>query len=178
MRKIVKEGLDYLDFDGQIEPNISVDEYVAKTGDDDDIVTVAFVVRGRQAGADLANWFERGYDWVLDAKVSDGELDTNKYVVFVEMDRRSTTPKRIITLLSDLETLTGMALDDWSVTVEDEDYDADEDILKQVIKCSPHEYREAKEGELNEMRNIAGLSVLPSKKMDDELRNFIINSGI
>ena len=178
MHKLLKEGLDYLDFDGQIDPAISVDEYVAKTGDDDDIVTVAFIVRGRQAGADLANWFERGYDWVLDSKVSDGELDTNKYVVFVEMDRRSTTPKRIITLLSDLGTLTGMSLDDWSVTVEDEDYEADEDILKQVIKCSPHEYRQAKEGDLNEMRNIAGLTISSNKKMDDELKDFIINSGI
>ena len=106
MTKILREGLDYQDFVGQIDNFVSVDEYVAKMGDDSDIVTLAFVVKGRTIGEDLSDWFERGYDWVLDAQVSDGELDTGKYLVFVEMNRRSTVPERIVSLLEDLKTLT------------------------------------------------------------------------
>ena len=75
------------------------------------------------------------------------------------MDRRSKVPERIITLLSDLETLTGFKLKDWTVEVEGEEYEADESILKDAIILNPNEYKEEKnveedevEEDLNEMR--------------------------
>lgn len=155
----ITEGLDFNDMEGQIEPLVTVDEYAAKMGDDSDIVTLSFMVKSEQAGEDLVNWFERGYDYVLDASLSEGEVQTGKYLVFVEMNRRSAVPERIVELLKDLKTLTGLKLTDWTVQVEDEDYDPDEQVLKQVIICNPGKYREIKENEeeLNEMRSIAGL---------------------
>lgn len=163
------EGLDHNDMEGQIEPLVTVDEYAAKMGKDSDIVTLSFLVKSEQAGHDLVDWFERGYDYVLDASLSEGEVETGKYLVFVEMNRRSSVPKKIIELLSDLKTLTGLKLKDWTIQVDDEDYDADEKILHQVIVCSPGEYKKDKEKEesLNEFRNLAGLD---SKKIfvDDE----------
>ena len=160
MNKILTEGLDYEDMQGQVEPKVTVDEYAAKMGKDKDIVTVTFTVNSKLAGEDLVSWFERGYDFVLDASASEGEIEPGKYLVFVEMNRRLAVPERIIELLDDLQTLTAFKLKDWTIEVDDETYDADVDILKQVIICNPNEYKieEEQEEELNEMRTIANLS--------------------
>ena len=132
-RRIINEGLDYLDMVDQIEPTVSVDEYAAKMGKDSDIVTLAFIVKSEAAGNDLVDWFERGYDWILDSSLSEGELSPGKYLVFVEMKRRTKVPARIIELLDDLETLTGMELKEWSVTIDEEDHAPDEEVLKELI---------------------------------------------
>jgi hypothetical protein len=180
-KKIIVEGLDYLDMVDQIEPNVSVDEYAAKMGRDSEIVTLAFIVTSEAAGNDLVDWFERGYDWILDASLSDGQLAPGQYLVFVEMKRRSKVPERIIELLEDLKTLTDMDLDEWTVEVNEEEYAPDVEQLKQVITISPHEYRVEEEGEeeLNEMRQKAGLEpvrVLPEQ--DAELKAFKSMAGL
>lgn len=182
-KQIINEGLDYHDLEGQMEPLVSVDQYAAKMGKDSEIVTVAFIVNSRAAGEDLVEWFERGYSWILDAQVSDGELKPGKYVVFVEMNRRSKVPERIVELIDDLNTLTDIPLKDWTVEVNDEEYEADTDILKQVITTSPHEYREKfeeDEEELNEMRKSAGLDIKPihADKQDAEIRAFKSMAGL
>lgn len=175
------EGLDYHDMKGQIEPLVSVDEYAAKMGEDSDIVTVTFIVKSNLAAEDLVGWLEIGYDFVLDASVSEGELEPGKWLVFVEMKRRSNVPNKIIQILEDLQTLTDMDVKDYSIRVDDETHDANLDILKQVIILSPEEYKKTKgnEEELNEMRKIAGL---PNKKIfdeiDDQIRNYITNAGL
>ena len=165
----------------QIEPIVSVDEYAAKMGKDSDIVTLAFTVNSEAAGNDLVDWFERGYDWVLDANISEGELSPGKYLVFVEMKRRTKVPERIVELITDLKTLTDLSINEWTVIVDAEDYDADEDVLKQVIPISPHEYREENEDEeeLNEMRHRAGLDTVNLHgEPDSELKAFISMAGL
>ena len=114
-KQIINEGLDYMDMEDQVEPTVSVDEYAAKSGKDSDIVTLAFIVNSENAGNDLVNWFERGYDWILDASLSEGELTEGKYLVFVELKRRIAVPERIVTMIEDLETLTGLTVDDLSL---------------------------------------------------------------
>ncbi len=155
----LNESLDYMDMKDQVGDTITVDEYSAKMGKDKDIVTITFTTHSKLAAEDLVTWFERGYDFVLDASVSDGELEPGKWLVFVEMDRRSKVPERIIELLSDLETLTGFKLKDWTVEVEGDDYDADEEVIRQVMILNPNEYKmeREKDEKLNEFRNLAGL---------------------
>lgn len=183
MSKILNEGLDYHDLEGIVIPRVTVDEYAAQMGKDSEIVTLAFKVKNKQAGEDLSDWFERGYDFVLDAQVSDGELTSGTYLVFVEMNRRTSVPERIITLLDDLETLSDIPLKDWTVVVDDEEYEPDAEVLKQVITISPHQYREEvepDEEELNEMRERAGLEVkaLHADKQDAELKAFKSMAGL
>lgn len=181
MKQILTEGLDYMDLEGQLEPRISVDEYSAKMGKDSDVVTIAFVVKSEAAGNDLVDWLERGYNFVLDAQLSDGEVRTGKYLVFVEMDRRTTVPARIVEILNDLETLTGLTAKDWTVEIDEEEYDADEDILKQKIILSPKDYRveEEREEELNEMRTVAGLDTVKiHSQQDEELKKFKAIAGL
>lgn len=179
-KTLITEGLDFHDMEGQVIPTLTVDEYSAKMGSNSDIVTLAFIVKSETAGSDLVEWFERGYDFVLDAQVSEGELESNRWLVFVEMNRRSTVPARIIELLKDLKTLTNQKLTEWTVIVDDEDYDPDEKILKQVIICNPNEYKmkKEKEDELNEMREIAGLDVKSLYEKDEEIKKFINNAGL
>jgi hypothetical protein len=179
-KTLITEGLDFHDMEGQIVPVLTVDEYAAKMGKDKDIVTLTFIVKAEQVGKDLVDWFERGYDWVLDASVSDGEFEVGKWLVFVEMNRRSTVPSRIIELLKDLKTLTALKLTEWTIEVDDEEYDADEATLKQVIICNPAEYKMATEDEeeLNEMREIAGLDTKNRFGKDKDILDFISKAGL
>ena len=182
-KTILNEGLDYHDLEGQMIPTVTVDEYAAHMGEDSEIVTLAFTIKSEAAGNDLVDWFERGYDFVLDAQVSEGEVKPGQFLVFVEMNRRSSVPKRIIELLDDLETLTAIPVKDWTIVVDDEEYSPEEEVLKQVITISPHDYREEveiEEEEINEMRERAGLEVkvLHSDKQDAEIKAFKSMAGL
>ena len=132
-KTILNEGLDYHDLEGQMIPTVTVDEYAAHMGNDSEIVTLAFTIKSEAAGNDLVDWFERGYDFVLDAQVSEGEVKPGQYLVFVEMNRRRSVPKRIIELLDDLETLTAIPAKDWTIIVDEEEHSPEEEVLKQVI---------------------------------------------
>jgi hypothetical protein len=181
MMTILTENLDYMDMKDQVGDTITVDEYAAKMGNDKDIVTVTFVTHSKLAAEDLVSWFERGYDWVIDASVSDGELEPGKWLVFVELERRSKVPKRIITLLSDLETLTDLKVDDWTVEIEGEDCIADEDSIRKRMVLNPNEYKMEKEvdEELNEFRNLAGLEVKsPMYEEDEYIKSLKAIAGI
>jgi hypothetical protein len=181
MMTILTENLDYMDMKDQVGDTITVDEYAAKMGNDKDIVTVTFVTHSKLAAEDLVSWFERGYDWVIDASVSDGELEPGKWLVFVELERRSKVPKRIVTLLSDLETLTDLKVDDWTVEIEGEDCIADEDSIRKRMVLNPNEYKMEKEvdEELNEFRNLAGLEVKsPMYEEDEYIKSLKAIAGI
>ena len=173
-------ALDYMDLEGQLKDTITVDEYAAKMGKDSDIVTLTFTVNSKLAAEDLVTWFERGYDFVLDASVSEGEIEPGKWLVFVEMDRRAKVPNRICNLLSDLETLTGFEMEDWVVQVQGEDTAADEELIRQKMILNPNEYKMEKESDeisdesesdLNEMRLRAGIDVKTTYVEDDYIKN-------
>lgn len=181
MTKILKEGLDYQDLVGQLEPVVSVDEYAAKMGKDSDIVTLAFIVNSEAAGEDLVEWFERGYDWIMDASLSEGELKPGQHLVFVEIKRRSTVPDKICELLEDLETLTDMDIAEWKVEIDGKEYPADPEAFREHITISPHQYRVEveQEEEINEMRVLSGLE--PTKfftEQDAEIQAFKAMAGL
>jgi len=177
-------ALDYMDLEGQLTDRITIDEYAAKMGKDSDIVTLTFTTHSKLAAQDLVTWFERGYDFVLDASVSEGEVEPGKWLVFVEMDRRRRVPNRIVTLLSDLETLTGYDVSDWTVELDGTDYKANEEILREKMILNPNEYKIEKEtdeeidGELNEMRLRAGLTVETSYVEDEYIKNLKAIAGL
>ncbi len=179
---ILNEGLDYKDMEGQLENKITVDEYSAKMGNDNDIVTITFMVHSNLAAQDLVTWLERGYDWVLDASVSEGELSPGKWLVFAELKRRSKVPERIIEMLSDLETLTEYNLEDWVVEVEGEEVPAEEDALREMIILNPNEYKAEKEIEpeddLNEMRLRAGIDIKSVYTEDEYIKNIKAMAGM
>lgn len=178
----INEGLDYLDMKNQLDTKVSVDEYAAKMGEDSDVVTLTFKIKSKQAGKDLESWLELGYDYVLDASTSDGELEPGTWLVFAEMLRKSNVPKKIVQILKDLKTLTGLELDDWTIVVNDKNYKPDIETLNSAIILTPKDYDAVKvkdkEEELNEYRKIAGLENKNIYTVDEEIRKYITNAGL
>ena len=177
---IINESLDYMDLDGQMSDKVTIDEYSAKMGKDKDIITITFKVYSKLAGEDLVTWFERGYDFVLDASISDGEIKPGEYLVFVEIERRSKAPERLLRLLSDLQTLTGYQLKDWTVEIEGEEYDADQETISSKIILNPNLYKMEKETDekINEMRTVAGLRTKVIYENDTYIKNLKAIAGL
>jgi hypothetical protein len=127
-------------------------------GDDDDIIVLSFFIRDEMAAKDLMTWFEKGYDFVIDADRSPGEIKPNRYLVYVEIRRRSTAGGHVETLLDDLGTLTEYENSkDWTMHYRGKEVPFTRDTFDRLIPLSPKAYREKYDGELNEMRIAAGM---------------------
>jgi hypothetical protein len=172
------EGLQYKDLDGMMKPTIHVDEFSSKMGDDEDIIVLSFFVRDLQASKDLMAWFEKGYDFVLDADRSPGEIKPNRYLVYVEIRRRSAAPQHIQQLLDDLSTLTEYEPNNWRVRYEDGEFDWSEEEFAQRIPLTPDAYRSSHDEELNEMRTAAGLAPKKIYEVDADLRALQAAAGV
>ena len=155
------ESLAFKDMEGLLKPTIHVDEFSSKMGDDDDIIVISFFVRDAQAAKDLMSWFEKGYDFVLDADRSPGEIKPGRYLVYVEIRRRSTAGGHVETLLNDLNTLTEYAgSQDWIMHYRDQKVPFSRDTFDSMVPLTPRAYREKYERDLNEWRIAAGLPVV------------------
>jgi len=157
----INEGLNHKDMVGLIKPTVHIDEFVSKMGNDDDIATVSFYTKNSKVADDLVEWFEKGYDFVLDADRSPGEIKPNRYLVYVEVKRRTSLPKQIEELVKDLASLTEFEVNDWTVKYDGSEMDFDVDYLKSRLLLSPREYRIHKEADINTMRESAGLKTKP-----------------
>lgn len=181
MTEQLNESLKYLDMERQMMPILNIDQYESKIGDNSDYVTVSFTMNSKEASKDLCSWLERGYDWVVDAETSPGEVSKGKFLVFVELNRRLKVPERIIEMLSDLETLTGLKIEDWQLNIGDKFLPATEQSIKDNITLSPHAYKQVHnqdESELNEMRSLAGLEPHTTYVADEEIKLMQRQAGI
>lgn len=152
------ESLEYKDLEGMLKPTVHVDEFSSKMGDDDDIITLSFFVRNEQAAKDLMQWFEKGYDFVLDAEKSPGEIKNNRWLVYVEMRRRSSAGKNLEQLLSDLGTLTEFeSPEEWTVHYQGKDMPFSVETFDSTVPLTPKDYRKTVDEDLNEMRSAAGI---------------------
>ena len=172
------EGLQYRDLDGLMKPTVHVDEFSSKMGDDADIIVLSFFVRDKAAAKDLVSWFEKGYDFVLDADQSPGEIKPNRYLVYVEMRRRSAAPNNINEMLTDLHTLTEHDAPDWHWHYDGKQYPWDPEEFARIVPLTPNDYKRTHESELNEMRVAAGLPVKKIYTPDAELKSWQSAAGI
>lgn len=178
MSRQLFESLNYKDLEGMMKPTIHVDEFAAKMGEDDDVCVVSFFVRDKNAAKDLMNWFEKGYDWVMDADQSPGEIKSNRYLVYVEMRRRSSLPRQLEEMLDDLGTLTEYSVDDWELHYDGKTYPWSPETFGKLVPLNPRDYRERKERDLNEMRVAAGITVKPTYENDAVMRSIQSAAGI
>jgi hypothetical protein len=177
-KPLVFEGLEYKDMEGLLKPTIHVDEFAAKMGDDDDIIVISFFVRDLQASKDLMAWFEKGYDFVLDADRSPGEIKPSRYLVYVEIRRRSTAPLNINRLLEDLSSLTEFDPSDWRMHYKGKDVDWSEETFAELVPLTPDDYRQRYEGDLNEMRMAAGLPTKAIYEPKADVRSLQAMAGL
>ena len=175
----LSESLAFKDLEGLMKPTIHVDEFSSKMGDDDDIIVISFFLRDQQAARDLMMWFEKGYDFVLDADRSPGEIKPNRYLVYVELRRRSTAGGHVEELLHDLNTLTEYELDDWEMHYKDQHVPFTRDTFESLVPMSPRAYRERYDQDLNEVRSAAGLPVMVTyDRQDPALQSMQSAAGI
>lgn len=160
-KHLLRETLEYQDLKGMMKPTLHIDEFSSKMGEDDDIIVASFFVRSRAATQDLVSWFEKGYEWVLDADQSPGEISPGRFLVYVEIRRRSSAGRWLNEMIDDLGTLTEFSLDDWTLHYDGESYPFSVEQFDRVVPLSPKEYRLRKETSLNEIRSAAGIDTKP-----------------
>jgi len=158
MFKHLLEGLQYKDLEGVMKSTVHIDEFASKMGDDDDIVVVSFFVRDLQAAKDLVSWFEKGYDFVLDADRSPGEIKPSRYLVYVELRRRPNVAKHVGTLINDLGTLTEFDDKDWTMRYDGKTQPWSVEAMAKTVPLTPADYRSAHGDDLNEVRTAAGIA--------------------
>lgn len=174
----LSEGLEYKDLVGMMKPTVHVDEFASKMGEDDDIIVASFYVRSRQAAKDLENWFEKGYDWVLDAATSPGEIKPGRYLVYVEMRRRSSAGRNLATAIEDLSTLTEFKPAAWSMVYGRQELPFSQEEFDRVVPLSPKDYRKHAEEDLNEMRAAAGIEPVQIHTRERDIRQLQTAAGI
>jgi hypothetical protein len=176
----LSESLSFKDMDGLLKPTVHVDEFTSKMGDDDDIIVLSFFIRADQAAKDLMSWFEKGYDFVLDADRSPGEIKPNRYLVYVEIRRRSTAGGQVEQLLDDLGTLTEFEDSSaWTMHYRGKSIPFSRDAFDATVPLTPRAYRERYEKDLNEVRVAAGLPVVSNyDRHDRALQSIQTAAGI
>lgn len=172
-------SLEYKDLVGLVKNSIHVDEFASKMGSDADVMVVSFYVRDRQASEDLMRWFETGYDFILDSESSPGEIKPNRFLVYIELRRRTSAVRHIQELLSDLNTLTEFEPSDWTLVYRGEEMPYSREAFENIVPLSPHDYRVETDEPLNEMRVASGIT--PKKIYDqksDDIQALKIAAGL
>ena len=188
----LNENLEHNDLKRLVHPELHIDEYKSKMGDDSDVCVVSFKVSGKEPAADLVSFIEKGYEFVLDADVSSGEKEGGDYLVFVELERTEELPEQIITIMEDLMNLTAQELSDWRVRYHKSsvDHDLTLESLEDIIPLSPEAYSakydkddqedidHAEQEELDQMKTAAGVPVTTTAPVNDFTESLRIAAGI
>ncbi len=177
----VNEGLEQNDLARLVIPELHIDEYKSKMGKDEDIIVLSFKISGREPAEDLVNFIEKGYNWVLDADVSAGELDDGDFLVFVECDREPAAAKNIINMMKDIMNLTSQVTGEWSIQVRSkpEKLDLSADTIRNTVPLTTSSYQMqyGKKG-LDEMRTAAGVAVTTKAPINDHTQTIRSLAGI
>lgn len=172
MTGTIAESLEYHDMMGLIKPSIHVDEFESRMGNDDEVVVVSFYVRNNQAADDLVIWLEKGYDFVLDADRSPGEIKPNRYLVYAEFRRRPDFVKNLDRVMEDLKNLTAIDAEKFKVSVGGKEFPYSTETIKQNVALTPAAYNQDRQSEINALRETAGLTLKPIYKVSRDLKNW------
>lgn len=182
-RQQFNEGLEKGDLARLVHNEMHVDEYKSKMGNDEEMVVVSFKVGGKDPAIDLVNFIEKGYDWVIDADTSAGEMEDGDYIVFVEMERTPRVPGQIMEMLNDLVGLTENEVSGWRVRYHKNNMEQEctEDTLRSLIPGTPKEYLETvsrdKEA-LDKLKAASGVKVDTKAPKNDFTESLRIAAGI
>jgi|LakMenE18May11ns_1017448.scaffolds.fasta_scaffold9954893_11 hypothetical protein len=177
----INEGLEANNLMRLVHPELHIDEYKSKMGRDEDIIVLSFKVTGREPAEDLVNFIEKGYEWVIDADISAGEMNDGDYIVFVECDRTRDIPDLVMSMMKDLMNLTDQDLDDWRMIVRSNpaELELTADSIGTNVPLTTQDYlRKFGTKELDEMRNAAGVAVTTKAPKNDYTQSLRSLAGI
>ena len=165
----LKEDLKPKDLRNLVDNIFEVDSYASKMGEDKDVVVLSFNVEEHSPALDLVNFIERGYDFVLDADATPGELKDGRYKVFVEMERNRHVSENIMEILDGVKKLTGIDQFKFRYYKNFKSLPADKESLQEVIPVSKNDYEVyIKENSLNNFSNFFNRSYIESISVDNE----------
>jgi hypothetical protein len=176
----LREGLEQGDLKRLVHTEMHIDEFKSKLGRDEDVVVISLKVTGKEPAADIVNFVEKGYEWVIDADVSSGEMDDGDYIVFIECDRDPAVASNVMSLMTDLMNLTEQDISEWRVRYRSgRDHELTEKNLQDMIPKTPQEYREQfGHQEIDKLKAAAGVKVTTKAPKNDVTESLRIAAGI
>ena len=177
----ISEGLERNDLKRLVHNELHIDEFKSKMGRDEDVVVISFKVTGKEPAEDLVNFLEKGYEWVIDADVSSGELGDGDYIVFVECDRDPSAAENIYQMMLDIMNVTDQDIEDWRVQFRSspDQHELTTETIKAYVPLTSSDYlRRFGEKELDEIRTAAGVKVTTKAPKNDMTESLRIAAGI
>lgn len=152
-------------------------------GDDADMVVLSFKVGGKEPAVDLVNFIEKGFDFIIDADTSAGEMEDGDYIVFVEMERTPRVPAQILEILEDMVGLTDVQLSDYRVRYHksSDDHECTLETLRSLIPPTKKDYivKVGKDTEeLDKLKAASGVEVKTRAPKNDFTESLRIAAGI
>lgn len=165
----LNEELKERDLHNLVDDVFEVDSYASKMGSDKDVVVLSFTVNYQDPAKDLVNFVERGYDFVLDADASPGELDNGKYKVFVEIERSRRIGEQILEVLDGVSKLTGIDKFKFRYHKSFNSVPVDEETLSETIPKTGDEYDiKIKSAPMENFSNFFNKSYLENISMEND----------
>lgn len=181
MNNLIIEGFECNDLINVLQPQITIDEYRSKLGTDDKNVVIAFLLNDKTAAIDLVDFLEGGYDFILDADVSTSEIDAGGYLVFVELQRKSSIVENIIKILSDLRPASKFKVKDWKFRYMKNDNVCPVTTanLKKYVPLSPRKYRQLFNKPIEDIQLAAGITPKSEKTdLTNEQKKLLHGAGL
>jgi hypothetical protein len=178
---MLREGLEKGDLKRLVHTEMHIDEFKSKLGRDEDVCVVSFKVTGKEPAQDLVNFIEKGYQWVIDADVSSGEMDDGDYIVFVECERDRDTPVNIVKMMEDVMNVTGQKMSQWRVRYykDTKDHELTVESLEELIPTNPEEYaKRYGTKDLDKLKAAAGVKVTTKAPKNDFTESLRAAAGI
>jgi hypothetical protein len=165
----LKENLVAGDLKLLVDNIFEVDSYSSKMGEDKDIVVISFTVDRQDPAKDLVTFIENGYDFVLDADASPGELSDGKYKVFVEIERNKRIHEQVLEMLDGVGKLADVDSFKFRYHKSFHSIDADKSNLDITIPKTKDDYEvTVQENTMNNFSNFFGRSYLEQVSVDHE----------
>ena len=186
---ILIEGLENGDLKRLVHNELHIDEFKSKLGEDEDVVVLSFKVNGKEPAHDLVNFIEKGYEWVIDADVSSGEMDDGDFIVFVECDRTPEVPKQIFSMMKEILNITHQKIDEWRLRYYkgETEHQLSEETLEQLIPTTPEAYKQKfhikdiekdSHKDLDKLKAAAGVEVNTKAPKNEFTESLRIAAGI
>lgn len=183
LKNMLSEGLEAGDLEGLISDKVTIDEYKSKMGSDEEIVVVSFQVQGKEPALDLVNFVEKGYDWVVDADVSSGEVFDGSYIVFIEIEREPSVAEHLVEMFEDFENITEYKTSDWKIEYSKthKSLSVDLESLRAGIPSTPAEYQQItrnQKNDIDKLKTAAGVDVDTTAPKNEFTESIRVLAGI
>lgn len=160
--------LEYL-----VKKVFEIDSFKSKIGTDEDICVLSFTINDEEPAKDLVNFIEMGFNFVLDADASAGEMDDGKYRVYVEIERSKHIGEQIMEIVEGIKKLTSFDEMRFRYFKSFRSQEATVENLEAVVPKDKESYRiVSKEREMDNVDNFFGKTVADEVKVTDESITF------